>query len=62
MLNDIKFLYYLLTNYTIKEIKILFQIVYLIPEMIFKKNIAIYNLEKKKLCSRDQENGIISDG
>jgi len=37
MLNDIKFLYYLWTNYTLKEIKILFQIVHLLPKMIFEK-------------------------
>ena len=34
MLNDIKFLYYLLTNYTLKEIKTLFEIAHLIPKMI----------------------------
>lgn len=37
MLNDIKFLYYLLTNYTLKEIKTLFEISHLIPKMILQK-------------------------
>ena len=37
MLNDIKFLYYLFTNYTLKEIKILFEIAPLLPKMIFQK-------------------------
>ena len=37
MLNDVKFLYYLFTNYTLEEIKILFQISLLIPKMILQK-------------------------
>jgi len=36
MINDLKFLYYLFSNYTIEEIKILFKSVYLIPYMMLE--------------------------
>ena len=41
MLNDVKFLYYLFTNYTLEEIRVLYTTIILLPEiylkMIFKK-------------------------
>lgn len=44
MLNDIKFLYYLLTNYTLKEIKTLFEIAHLVL-------MTFYNCQNSKITN-----------
>lgn len=36
MLNDLKFLYYLFTNYTLEEIKILFKTIEILPIIFFQ--------------------------